>query len=306
MAISRRPFLTEPGEPLLVARDPFDSAIRFGVLNEASNLPAERLFVSTMLTVPLPLPAEGADTVRDRWPEVPAYLLWHPLFWLPDHIQHRYRIDDDLETDDVWAVRVAMELTSAGLYDTDTGTWLDVLDYACGLNVDNEADEERVSAWLMGGEDPELDSVADQVEALFHDDVDEDWAINAAMSMVDQLSVMSWALQSDSLIEMCDDVTSAVEGGDKEAPSPDEALTLAQMIGAFGHAALSNISVEEAEFWKTVDGEIRAIGDNLNALSAGPLSKIIDHLLAVRDQYWPVLEAASADAETVVNAGTES
>ncbi|MGO1409804.1 hypothetical protein [Microbacterium sp.] len=78
-AVVRRPFLTEPGEHLLVNYDPLAFVRRFEAFVEASGVPAERVLASPLLSIPLPVPSKGAAGGVARWAGANPSFLWHPL-----------------------------------------------------------------------------------------------------------------------------------------------------------------------------------------------------------------------------------
>ena len=73
--------------------------------------------------------------------------------------RHRYLLEEDSactpEPDDIWCLRVCLELQAAGLYDTDTGTWIDAS--LAGLNGNDPDTAARVDRWLAGAPDSLLD-----------------------------------------------------------------------------------------------------------------------------------------------------
>ena len=144
-------------------------------------------------------------------------MMWHPLLWLPDRLATRYTLVDDngacsTEPDDIWCLRVCLELQAAGLYDPDTGSWLDVLSLA-GLDGDDPDTAGRVDRWLTGGADPVLDRL-DLTEHVDRPD-DLDWALHAAIDELPAMRVVSWVLTAQDLLDACDALRT---GGDDVSP----------------------------------------------------------------------------------------
>lgn len=160
-----RPFLTNPGESLLLARNAVDFVHRVSEFVTATGI--DQADVISDPIVALPIPVYRTDFTGRRWPGMSPRMMWHPLMWLPDELASRFPIKveapdgsgvDTLEPDDIYAVRVAIELGLSGLYDADSGMWLDVLSLV-GLDITSEADQARVAAWMQGAADATLDSI---------------------------------------------------------------------------------------------------------------------------------------------------
>ena len=151
--IQRFRYMTDPGEPLEVASSVLRSAVRHRVWVTDTGIDPVWVRPNPLCCVPLPTYPETWPPGLRRWPRVRGAMMWHPLLWLPDRLATRYILDDDgvctPEPDDIWCLRVCLELQAAGLYDADTGTWLDVLSLA-GLNGNDPDTAGRVDRWLAG------------------------------------------------------------------------------------------------------------------------------------------------------------
>ncbi|MDN5894694.1 MAG: hypothetical protein L0H93_11785, partial [Nocardioides sp.] len=193
-----------PGEALILPASPVDRMLQGQKFISALGLDLVAVVDSPLVTLPIPrydapaptpvdLTAEeediddiadddeedGAD--RHRWSQVRPEMMWHPLLWLPQRLQERYTYRDDegtvAESDDQWALRVMSEMAARGMYDVDGGEWVDVLSMA-EIDVDQNEDWMRVSEWLLGIPDEDIDAI-DLEKVLYYDD-DPDWAIVAA------------------------------------------------------------------------------------------------------------------------------
>lgn len=156
-----------PGEPLVLFRgaDPVAFFERERWFQEVTGLSGDRIVSSPLCAVPLPIARRDDLGLLERWPaEMNPELLWLPLFWLPEVVLTRYLIENPntreerMETDDEWALRVASELGAAGLYDPETGAWMDVL-AAHGIDIEAPDTVLRLGAWLEGESDPVLDHI---------------------------------------------------------------------------------------------------------------------------------------------------
>jgi len=155
--LPRRHFLTDEGEQLLVTRDALDAAERFNTFVTETGIDPD-LVVADPVTIPLPIHNRG-----QRFDDVFPHALWNPLFWLPEDIALRIRIQETPnaeprpEQDAEWALRIALEVSSSGLYDAETG-WVDVF-ALYGINPEDPNDLEAIQAWQAGLPDERLDSI---------------------------------------------------------------------------------------------------------------------------------------------------
>lgn len=206
----RRPFLLEPGQSLIDAGDPIKSALSYKSGLEAIGVPHERLMASRIS--PLVIPERSGrpgplDPPRRRIAGIRPEMMWLPLFWLPPRLENRarfclidgeaYLIDPSrsgpnvlsspppgrevhVETDDLWVLRVALELEVSGVYDTGTGTWYDMLANA-GIDVDRPDDVKWVANWLAGWPDTRLDllDIGFELDAMIADPDDPSWALSS-------------------------------------------------------------------------------------------------------------------------------
>lgn len=196
-------FFGNPGENLLLYRgaDPLGFIERESFFREASNLSNEFIVSSPLSAIQLPIQGRDDLGLVQRWPNtINPEIMWLPLFWLPERIGFRYVVTDPmvpegerLETDDEWSIRVVMELMAAGLYDPETGSWLDVLS-AYGADIEDPETIIRLGAWLDGGSDPVFDSI-DLTGLFVKPEGDEEWALDFAQ----QISGLAQAAQFASL-----------------------------------------------------------------------------------------------------------
>ncbi|WP_156891408.1 hypothetical protein [Agromyces subbeticus] len=294
----RRPFLTEPGERLIVASNAWDVATRFTDMVDATGLPGDFIHTTPLVAVPLPIrTVHGDERTGRRWPStVHPEFMWHPFMWLPDRVALRYRIasDDDprgytLETDAEWAVRVALEVTATGLYDTATGTWLDVLD-TVGLDIDNSVDLARVEEWLNGEPDADLDRI-DISDAFAADGEDEHWAFEVASGLIPQLQPASWAIMADSLIAT---VSNDIQANADTATIAKEARWVVGLAkGILSEVPAGEDGKSPESTWDRIDEELGAPGLSAAAIMAGPVNEFTEALYGIRDDYWSFVDQFS-------------
>lgn len=313
MTYRRRSFLTAPGEQLLIAPSAWDVATRFAEMVDATGLPGDFVHTSPLVAVPLPIRTTKSDERTGRnWPAtVHAEIMWHPLMWLPDRVALRYRIASDedprgytIETDEEWAVRVALEATAAGLYDAETGTWLDVLD-TVGLDIDNPVDLARVEEWLDGEPDPALDGI-DISDAFVTDGEDEHWGFEAASDLLPHLLPATWAIMADSLIATLSTDINASEPADTVSQESTWLVGLARGVLAGVPANADGKSPEQS--WDEIEDQLAAAGLTAQALMSGPVDKLKETLYGIREDYWSFVDqfamavSGQASAEQPANA----
>lgn len=192
---------------------PQEQAIRLAVFCHETGISPNDVACSAFASVPAPVYREESTSWRGVRPEA----LWHPLFWLPPHLARRVILDDGItqspENDEVWLTRLAIELTTSGVYDEDEGTWIDVLARA-GLDIDDPQDLARVAAWQEGNPDPVLDSIdlSDLMQAQ-----DPQQSVPVAWSCAEQLRPVAWYIHATAL---GDDIAGFV--ADNSAMTPQE------------------------------------------------------------------------------------
>lgn len=298
----RRALLTEPGEPLIVALSPIESAIRHAQFTEATGVPAAALTVSDLCSIPLPVYPADFGAPR-RWPSVRPEAMWHPLLWMPPRVANRYFVDatkSELESDDLWSVRVALSMTMSGLYDDSSGTWVDILSLV-DIDIDTSAGVGRVRRWLDGGPDVELDGLSDQVAGLLElSDPDDDLAATVAMESLGALRISAWAFTADNLFETCLDLRA---GRQADRPNSDLRLAL-EMISNFALVSFARMDCEdgtrEIDYWLCITGELSKaatseVGSGEQMMFA--LDGIQHRLGALRDTYWPQMLAQAGVAD---------
>ena len=306
--------MTEPGEPLEVASSTLRSAARYRTWAADTGIGAEWLTPQPLCCVPLPVYPAGWPAGRRRWPGLRPAMMWHPLLWLPERLATRYTLLDDTggrstEPDDVWALRVCLDVQASGLYDADTGSWLDVLSLA-GLDGDDPDTATRVAAWLDGRPDPVLDGL-DLTEHVDRPG-DPDWAVFAAIAELPALQVISWAVTALDLLEACEELTET--GGDtgrvRRAAAAIAALAGTNLRGLPDDGGLSvsgdrdppadeppagrGMNAEDA-WWDGMVNRIR--------LFTGDPRELIDTLVRdMADRLTIILDIYAPDAETLLGA----
>jgi hypothetical protein len=133
---------------------------------------------SEELSCGYPLPRLGDDPITEPLARrsTNLELLRHPLFWLFGDILRARRVirdeDEDGEAEDreEWsaeiALRIALSLTMAHLYDPTTGEWVDALSLI-DLNLDDPWVQHRIRSWQNGTPDELLDgfNIGDTIDS---------------------------------------------------------------------------------------------------------------------------------------------
>lgn len=308
MEHKRRVLLTEPGEPLIVSMSPMETAIRFGQFCELTGIPASALATSPLCSIPLPVYPETFDGPR-RWSTVRPEAMWHPLLWMPARLADRYQMSDDpkdLEDDDLWSVRVALELSASGLYDDESGTWVDVLSLV-GVDLEDPADMERVRRWMAGEPDADLDSInLSSFIDLPGEDVD--WAASTALDCLDKLRISSWAFAADEMLETCTDFRSAQGAGE----DLDELRWIMELTVSMGRTVFASVpegsvdaGSDEAIWWSALESRVLSFTGSSAELLTGPVLDMQARLALLRGVFWPLMlsQATSHDPSSVAAPG---
>lgn len=323
----RRPYLTEPGDPLLLPGSPIEHSLVYTRYQHHTGVPHEDMHTSTLVAVPIPLPPVDGFTEGRRWPNTRAEMMWHPLMWLPDWVTARYEVDGRVESADEFSVRVAIQLSECGLYDPVTGTWTDVLAEA-GIDIDDPADLERVRQWLAGGEDSLLDNVTDVISEVMDmapvaseaaaehlgvpmEDLealvlgyDELHAHRLARETLPILREASWALTAEELLDALDDMADGdvVEGAN---PTDDDAADYAWNPGARRDLTVAFVQLareflagsEEVSRLDEVEQQLGAFHGDEHELFTGPVAALRELLEEVRHHYQATLDALAKGVE---------
>lgn len=235
--LPRRTFLLERGEQLLVSRDALVAAARLTEFVAETGISPEAVVADPVVTVPLPIHARGK-----RFDGVYPHALWNPLFWLPEDIALRIRIRENdtaeprPETDAEWAIRIAIEVGTSGLYTPEDG-WVDVFALH-GINVDDPADLEAIQAWQAGLPEERLDSIDLRRHVQFGSDND---AFLSAQEMYPLLMAAQWGYTAASLLVAAEADTDSIGlyaalAADmlsaEPSPAPDELLAASDALHA--------------------------------------------------------------------------
>ncbi|MBF4459391.1 hypothetical protein [Pseudoclavibacter sp. VKM Ac-2867] len=312
---SRRSWVTEPGESLVdlasAPTHPFILMTRFAGFLDETGLPANAIVSPD--SIAFPLAPHWPD--EDPYPSMSGGLLWHPLFWLPLEVslpsvsKHPVTGELSMEGTDEFGLRVALELEGSGLYDAETGTWLDVLMTFAGLDADDPAVQQRVLAFFAGADDAELAGIDLQPILATADDAasNPNWASDVAAGLaVDHARVRTLM----GLVTFGEII--ANEGRGLVAPgddSPAEPKLLAESL-APALAALhlpDLIAIEggaqvpaEQHFGQTADylEQHEAAGDADYPVILDGLSRVIDLLTAGLDAELEAIAAKHQEADT--------
>lgn len=298
MTVRFRPLLALPdaaqlpaGEQLIAPPHPADAAVRLFAFREKTGLAAEDVIISPLLNHPLPFyPAAFPENHR-RWVGVHPSALWHPLLWLPKRLTDRVRIasrdGESIESEEMWAVRVALELGRSGVYREDEGTWLDVLAH-WGLDIDDPATVERVRAWLAGTPDDILDHI--DLDEILVEKLEPNWAVDTAWAVTPRLISYALAVQSNALLDMAEQTREEIDAGELDDESANDAVDEIVMMGAW--------------LFENTPEELRRDLD-ADAAPVARLDQITSMLSAIRRTYWTVLERAAAEASASATAAPD-
>lgn len=206
MHTRRARYLLQPGESPTLPERTVPQVLRIGMARDMLGLADERIITSPAVSFPLPRYLDGAP-LRGA-PGVRPDALRYPFMWLPEPLRERLEVDTGdetttIESDDAWALRIAFEMWGSGLYDIDTGGWLDVL-ALYDLDADDPATQERIRTWWDGGHDADLDAI--DLTGVFAPETaeDSDWASIAALALVESFDKASMALSAVDTVALCE------------------------------------------------------------------------------------------------------
>ena len=305
----RRAGALAPGTPLLLDEEVLGSVPRAREFSEFSGIALRDLLVTPVVSHALPLYNFAADG-RRRWEGVKPEAMWHPLLWLPSRLAGRYSYADAsgqkvAESDEIWAIRVAVELQTSGIYDVETGTWVDVL-ALIGLDADDEMDMLRVQDWLDGAPDADLDAFS---FAEYLTIQPQTWALESAIVLEPMFREASYALTANELIALLDYVSGSFSDGDSSVEDILRACRIAASTGLslLGNAADTPESRADNErfFLDVLTGDTEA-ADFTRAANGDPVSTdgmsridvaeaemlhaaVAERLYDIRDLHWGVL-----------------
>lgn len=269
----RRSWLFQAGDPLIAPHDPFSALYAASIfledtgIDELEELPDGFILVIDPISIlPLIERLPNEDSTYQRFFFLDPALLWHPIFWLPEHLLHPYSYiepggsEDDvkIEPEEEWIARVLLELEETGLYDETTGTWTDVL-AEHGIDVESASDRLRVRNWLQGGEDIVLDGI--DLQPLFDQAAerrgDADWSQELAVAGAAAQSVYNELSYAPLLLEH---LQNRGEGRFGHRGATDEQL--AEFLIGHGAQSLLGISGDV----EIADGGSASVADYIDAL----------------------------------------
>ncbi|WP_159599151.1 hypothetical protein [Agromyces humi] len=289
MEIRRRTYFPTAGEALLLPSGAITSPERYALFAQHSQMPRDLIKGSPLAATPIPARPEGG-----RWPaETNPAMFWHPLLWLPESLA-RPAVGEEL---DLWAVRVSMEITAATVFDAATGTWLDALS-TVGLDSDDPAVQARVTAWLEGASDPDLDRV--DLSDLFLDGGGSDEIAEQAAELYEILLPALWAVRANDLIAMVNEHTSYIE---EDIPTliADIRTVVWLAQGVMGDD-IPGVEGEEppAQLWARVLEDMQYWPQRTyQEILDGPVTSLVQSFYAIRQDYWVFVQALNSDTDEV-------
>jgi len=265
------------GDDLLCCKSGYQLILGWEDFTSHAGLQPEMVFSDSVITTPIPL--------RTRVSTLTPEALWHPLFWLPEWLQ---LADGELET--VWAVRVGLAMTEAGIYAPRLG-WRDLL-YDIDLHTSDEDDGARILSWLAGTADDQLDQLSLEP---YLDQVDQTEIAEIADAITPAVEARAWALMADELVEIAAEVLD--DGEDPADRLPIMAAigqSLLRDVPTAGDSDDDGYGPDPAAFW----AEVGRVADNIDATQDEVMQTINDISewgKVVREEFWP----AVTDLETM-------
>lgn len=293
MDAKRRLMLTEPGDTLLLSKSSFEALRRFSDWQELTGMAPTDFTSDTLCSVPLPIYTELSPGER-RFSAVTTAAMWHPLFWLPPRVSGEYRLktgpNGELEPESIAlrSVRIALEMTASGLYDPETGTWVDIL-ATVGIDLDNPLDHARVAEWQAGGVDDTLDSI--DLDEFLTVKSNPNWAIENSLLLLETFTRAQWAILADSLIELIDEAAHPENGSPADLESVRNATAMAAFLASVHLDAVPTDDEDPADFWDRLEDDARnGVYGDVAAFLAGPVENANGWLYLTRETYWGAID----------------
>lgn len=294
-----RHLATVPEAGILLPESAMSVPAAYHAWRSATQMAEEDIILGSLSPIPLPRPS-----LREQnWSMVDPQTLFCPLFWLPERLTTRRVIEladgtTVAEPVDQMLVRIALELTTSGVYTMDKG-WVDVMAMH-GIDLDSPEDLQRVRAWQDGDPDATLDTISldpwlDQTRTE-----DPDWASTASDQMFPTLSRATWAICADSIIDEMIYLSSG------SAPSEPGSLTRGlAVLCALAVMELEGTGMYEIGYFEQLETLCRQSNDaDVMEEVYEPLMKALHR---IRDIFWPDLEEVASSQvqveDQVVSAG---
>lgn len=188
----RREAYLAPGRSIVMSLIPIEHVLIWDGFCGDTGLTGGQVISSIMCPVPVPV----YPMPKSR-PTAKASMLWHPLLWLPPHMAVR-RDEDEAGDHDLYILRLALEIEETGLYDRESGTWLDVCS-AVGIDLDDPDTLASANAWLGGSADPIFDDI--DLTELTRDPQDPFWASDVAAANLQLWLEVVWSESASAQLE---------------------------------------------------------------------------------------------------------
>lgn len=296
-----------PVEALIAPPHPLDGAIALSSFREATGLDNTDVVLSPVVTTPIPFYPRDYPGTRRRWAGVRPEAMWHPLLWLPPRLHSRVRITSDdgasvVESDELWSLRVALEMLASGLVDESQDTWVDVL-ALYDLDIDDPEVAARVSAWLEGGPDDVLDAI--DLDGQLRVDQSPMWSLDAAYELLPQLLPVAWAVQSNAYLDMAQDCRSRLdELADDPSAGPEAVAAMSASIADL--SAMAGWLLDSVPDLPETDPVLVGEDGTWDFLRDVALPRLTGPLSQVRRDYWPALERAAAEGRELTSKAARS
>lgn len=296
-------FLTHEGDPLVVSHSIHEFLGRYEAIQRLTGLPPSMFITSFMASIPLPAYFK-VDKGETRWAGMNAEAITCPIFWIPTRVSNRYPVfspeGERPETDDEWALRIAIHLVMAGLYNPDTGLWRDVPE-ALGYDLEDDSVRDRFQSWLDGAADEELDAL-DASPMFDMPEIDGDPDVYAWQAAQNSLPGLRAIAADDHYREVLADIAVAGELVEEReltfAQVRDHvALTVthAQLATAhLGDAAVAEV-LSEAE--ANVD-----VCDSADQLFGFAVAEMVEVMIELQQENLPLAEQTTREAQEFLEA----
>lgn len=284
----RREAYLPAGKSIVLSLDPLKHVDLWSSFCDDMGLEDKNVLSSIMC--PLPVPEMPMERVRAG---ARADMLWHPFLWLPPHISSR-RSEREVADQDLYALRVAIEVDGTGFYDRGTGTWLDVCS-TVGVNLGEPGGLERAQAWLDGAPDTDLDGI--DLTDCSSDPSNPMWASDKAGAMFDLLLEVEWSKSAAAQVDKLHELLSGADLQDAK----DAAWTVADLSAAWFKRVpaigSSRLPGRPSDVFEALKERLEKPGTTRDELYGELVPALVDALIVVRDTYRSSVEILIASEE---------
>lgn len=288
----RREAYLGPGRSAVMSLIPVEHVLIWNDFCADAGLTGDQVVSSVMC--PLPIPVYPVPKHR---PKAKASMLWHPFLWLPPHMTVR-RDEDEAGDHDLYALRIALEIEETGLYDRDSGTWLDVCS-TVGIDLDDPDDMARARAWLDGAADPTFDDI--DLTDWTRDPQDPFWASDVAAANLQWWLEVVWSESAGAQAEILTGLLGGTEGPMTAEEARNYLLALAGISSTWFRRVppigSSRLPGRPSTVFGAMEERLKTPNLSMRELTREIAPALRDAFFVIRDTFRPAVDKMAEDDE---------